>query len=57
MTDKILKYLSKKERILFPNLSTNKETRKKRADLLIAEAIRNIGKDILKAPAVIVKIL
>ena len=40
-----------------PNLYNNAATRKKRADLLAADARTNIGKLILKAPADNVKTL
>ena len=55
--DNILKYLSMKSLIGLPNFQINPATRKNLADRLIAEAITNRGRLILKAPAEIVKIL
>ena len=43
--------------ILFPYFLIKNARRKKRADLLIVEAAKNKGKEILKAPALIVKTL
>ena len=43
--------------ILFPCFLIKNARRKKRADLLIVEAAKNKGKEILKAPALIVKTL
>jgi hypothetical protein len=40
-----------------PNFQINPATRKNRADLLIADAIRKLNKLMSKAPAVIVNIL
>ena len=57
ITDTILKYLSINSLTGLPNLYINTEIIKKRNDLLIAEATKNIIKETLKAPADIVKIL
>ena len=46
-----------KPSILFPYFLIKNARRKKRADLLIVEAAKNKGKEILKAPALIVKTL
>jgi hypothetical protein len=46
-----------KSSILFPCFLIKNARRKKRADLLIVEAAKNKGKEILKAPALIVKTL
>ena len=54
MTDSILKYFSIRLLIRLPNLIIRNDTIKKRADRLTIDAKRNIGNDILKAPAVIV---
>ena len=43
--------------ILFPYFLIKNARRKKRDDLLIVEAAKNKGKEILKAPALIVKTL
>ena len=47
-----MKYL-----ILLPYWQIRNETRKNRADLLIVDAIKNMGKEILNAPAPIVNTL
>jgi hypothetical protein len=52
-----LKYLSIKLFICGPNFQIRPATRKNLAPRLIKDAIINIGKKILKAPAVIVKTL
>ena len=57
MIDKILKYLSMNAVIGSPNWRINNATRKKRADRLMVEASRNMGKLTLKAPAEMVMIL
>ena len=43
--------------ILFPYFLIKNTKRKKRADLLIVEDAKNKGKEMLKAPALIVKTL
>ena len=52
-----LKYLSINDRIGSPNFHINPDTRKKRADLLIVDAIRKLSRFISNAPADMVKIL
>ena len=52
-----MKYLLIKPSTFSPYLTIKNDKRKYRADLLIVEAIKNRGKEILKAPALIVKIL
>ena len=52
-----LKYRLIKPSTFSPYLTIKNDTRKNRADLLIVEAIKNRGREILKAPALIVKIL
>ena len=54
---KILKYLSMNNLMGLPNFQINPATRKNRADLLMADAIRKLNKLMSKAPAVIVNIL
>ena len=56
-TASVLKYLSIKLSIFGPKRQIKPPTRKKRADLEAADAIRKIGKSIRKAPAEIVKTL
>ena len=57
ITENRLKYFSMMVLKGGPNLYNNAATRKKRADLLTAEAKINIGKLILNAPADNVKTL
>ena len=57
MIDKRLKYLSIKAVIGSPNWRINSATMKKRAERLIVEASRNMGKLTLNAPAEMVMIL
>ena len=53
----MLKYLSMNDFIGSPNFHINPATRKKRADLLIVDAIKKLKRFISNAPAEIVKIL
>ena len=54
---KILKYLSMNNLMGLPNFQINPATRKYRADLLMADAIRKLNKLMSKAPAVMVNTL